>query len=162
MKTTMRFFAAMLLLFVMSIQSVGAQSIESQMISFFSSNNNLPYRTICRLAHPTNTFVSGSLYMIDNDIYVTINSEDSDGDYTLKIRIHKSGSRFDYIEKISDNDFPSAWTVTNILSIVANDIFKDYHSDTIAMIEDLYGERLRDMNAKQMTLAALTLLLWKY
>ena len=41
-------------------------------------------------------------------------------------------------------------------------MYENYHSDVIARIERMYGQRLYDMNAKQMTLAALTLQLWVY
>lgn len=162
MKTFKKFFAVTILLFTATVQFANAQSLESQYRAFFSSDDNLPYRTICRLAHPTNEFVSGSLYLDGYDIIVTIRSRDDSGSYTLKVRLHKSGDRFDSISKISDDDFPSAWFATNLIKMAANDIFEDYSSETLARIESIYGQRLRDMDAKQMTLAALTLLLWGY
>ncbi len=166
MKTLKRLFAAVALLFVVSVQFANAQSLEDQWRAFFRSDDNLPYRTICRLAHPTNDFVSGSLYLDQNNyIIVTIYSEDSDGSYTLKVRLHFSSNgrpRFDSITKISDNDFPSAWFAARLIKMAADDIFEDYHSETLTLIEDMYGQRLRDMNPQELTLAALTLLLWGY
>ena len=158
MKQLRKFFTLTLLLFTVSIQFAAAQSIESQWRDFFNAKNQLAYRTICRLAHPTNTFVSGSMYIDGGYFIVTIHSED----YTLKVRLHKSNDRFDSIEKISDNDWAPTWVFSNIIKSFANDMYENYHSDVIARIERMYGQRLYDMNAKQMTLAALTLQLWVY
>ena len=162
MKTLGKVLAVIALLFTASVLTANAQSMESQWRNFFSSSNNLPYRTICRLAHPSNTFDSGSLYMEGNKIIVTIYSHDSDGRYTLKVRLHATDGYFDSIVKISDNDFPPAWWASDIMKVVLNELFTNVSIDLIARLEEFYGQRLRDMDAKEMTLAALTILLFKY
>lgn len=158
MKHLRRIFTLTLLLFTVSIQFATAQSIESQWRDFFYSKNQLAYRTICRLAHPFNTYVSGSMYMDGSYFIVTVNSEK----YTIRVRIHKSGDRFDSIETLSDTDWAPAWVASNLIKSFANDMYENYHSDVIARVERIYGQRLYDMNAKQMCLAVLTLHLWTY
>lgn len=163
MKKLKRIIAVTLLLFVASIQFVNAQSRESEMQRFFSSDSNLPYRVICRLAHPTNTFKGGSCSVYGDNVEITIRGEGWFGDiYRLKIRLHQSGNRFDELNVISDEDPISPFMLSEVAKNYANDIYRDYHSDTIAMIEYVYGQRLRDMNARQMCLAVLTLLFWSY
>ena len=163
MKATKHFFLLALLLCFAGIQNTTAQSLESQMRSFFSYNDNQAYWWLSKCAHPTNTFKYGTLTMSGDNVYVTVNADGSwSGNYDTKVRLHKNGSRFDYIEVISDTDWAPAFEATNIIkNLVANYLNNNFH-DSLSMLESMYGKRLVDMNGKELCAAIITALLWKY
>lgn len=163
MKKVTRSLILVMMMLMASLQNISAQSIESQMRSFFSYNENQAYWWLSKFAHPTNVFRSGSLTMSGENVYVTIYADGaSSGSYTTKFRIHKDGSRFDYIEVTSDNDWVSPFIATEIAKNLAANFFRNNYPDTLSMIENMYGKKLDDMTARELCASVLTVLLWKY
>ncbi|MCR4614347.1 MAG: hypothetical protein K5778_10175 [Bacteroidaceae bacterium] len=163
MKTLRNILAVTLLLFTVSVQFASAQSMES----FFRYNNNQAYKVILYLAHPGNTFTSGSVEVDGNYVKVKIFSEDDN--YTnikLIVRLHKQGIGFDSIELISDNDDYPAWLRWTVRKLIIDgillDVFDDPSSESMTKLRNYYNENIKDMGPKKMTCAALTYLLWRY
>lgn len=163
MKTIKHFFLLAFLLCFAGVQNTAAQSLESQMRSFFSYNDNQAYWWLSKCAHPTNTFKYGTLTMSGDNVYVTINADGSwSGNYTTTLRLHKNGSRFDYIEVVSDTDWATAFEATNIIkNLVANYLNNNYR-ESLSMLESMFDKRLVDMNGRELCSVIITALLWKY
>ena len=159
MKRAKRFFAVTLVLVVASVQCALAGGSLS---NFLYYNKNDVFKTVSRIAHPGNNFQYASYNIYGDDIYATIHSKGkfSGWDYTMEVRIHKSGSKFDYLEVISDDDIAPAFMFSDFAKGLLNELFKDYHSRFLSFVENMYGERLYDMNARRMCLAYLSFKYW--
>lgn len=161
MKTFKKFFAVTLLLFTATVQFANAQSLESQMRSFFSYKNNMAYKLVSKLAHPMNTFRTGNCEMYGNYVYVTINATEKSDNYTIKLKIRKNGPAFDSIEVLEDNDWWDAFDGVDAWKNIGIEFWRSFDPETVSSIEQKYG-LITNMNSKQMCLAGLTALLWKY
>lgn len=129
---------------------------------FFSSTNNLPYRTLLRFAHPTSTFVSGYCYEYDDYIKVSIYSISEGTKYNTIIRLYLKNGIFSRLVVQECTDAFPCFLAADFYKIALEDIFSDYQSDTLKYLERLYGKRLSDMDAKEVCTVALSLLLLSY
>lgn len=128
--------------------------------SFFRKNNNQAYRVILRLAHPRNTFKSGSVTSSGSNIIVTIYSSDSNhSNLCSKYRLRKDGSYFSSIECIEDDDFAPAFFFTDILGSILADYIDDI--EEVSQVEGYFGIKLSYMSAQKACIAILSVLLWQ-
>ena len=134
-----------------------AQAQVTNLSSFFSYHDNQAYKLISFLAHPTNSFRSGYCEVSGEYIFLTINSTRN---YT-RMKIHRNGSRFDRLEFVDEDDFPPAFSVTNLGKDIAIDFWRSFDTKTLQYIENSFG-RLNNLSCEQMCLAALTGLMWEY
>ena len=151
------FYFALILLLSSNLHCATAQNLESQMRAFFSFNNNQAYWWLSKFAHPMNTFRSGYCEMTGNYVDVTIKSIK----HTTRIRLHKNGAIFDSIETLADTDWAEAFVASNVGKDLLISFWRDYSSDTVNRIENIFGN-LNNIDSKQMCLAVLSVLLWKY
>ena len=146
-----------IILCIVSFQTVNAQSLESNMRSFFSYHDNQAYKLVGFLAHPSNSFRYGYCEVSGDNIYITVTSKNN---YT-KMRIHKNGKRFDNLEVLDENDFFPAFSVSNFGKDILLDFWRSFDTSTLRFIENYFGN-LNHLSCEQMCLAALTGLLWEY
>lgn len=153
-----KYLIAILLLFCMGGQHVGAQELRSDLRVFFSSNNKYAYRTICRLFAPNNEFINGRFGMIDDKtMHVVISCDDGD----IYLDLHLSKDRFETID-IQPINWAAPYVSSKVLKSFADDLVKKYKPDIIKWTENKMGKRIHQMNAKEMCLAALTMYYWLY
>lgn len=158
MKRARQFFAITLILVVANVQYALAGGVSN----FLSNNGYDFFKTVSLVAHPGNNFQRAT-YNVDGDcIHATIYSTGkwSGWSYTMKVNIYKSGYKFNYLEVVDDNDIATAFEAANRAKGIINDLFQYNHSELLSFAENMYGERLYDMNAKRMCLACLSFMYW--
>ena len=129
--------------------------------SFFRKNNNQAYRVILRLAHPRNTFKSGSVTSSGSNIIVTIySSNSSNNNLCTKFSLRKDGSYFNSIECIEDDDFVPTFFFTDIIGSILADYIDNI--EEVSQIEGYFGINLSNMSAQKACIAILSVLLWQY
>lgn len=129
--------------------------------SFFQYNDNRAFKVLLRIAHPSNTFKKGSVSVSDRDIIVTINSTDAfNSNLCAKFKLRKSGSYFNSIECLDDNDSAPAFFLTDMLT----SLFGQYidNIELISQVEGYFGVKLSNMSAQKGCIAILSVLWWKY
>ncbi len=157
MKNFNYFITATLLLLSTNVQLSYAQNLETQMQNFFSYNGNQAYWWLSKFAHPTNEFSRGYCEMSGSNVYVTIISRN----YKARFKIHKNNSVFDSIETLEDNDWWPAFDGSNNIKNILIEFWRNYSSETINRVERIFGN-LNGLDSKNMCLAVLSALLWKY
>ena len=131
-----------------------------KLLNFFRSNNNQAYKVILRLAHPTNTFKSGTVTSSGSSIIATIYSSDSRHDNLCsKFRLKKDGAYFNSIECIEDDDFAPAFFFTDILGSILADYIDDI--EEVKQVEGYFGVKLSNMSAQKACNAILSVLYWQ-
>ena len=159
MKRAKNYLAVTLFLIVVSVQGALAGNGVSGFIKY---NDYEVFKTVSLIAHPGNTFQKATYNISGDNIYATIHStgDFSGWNYTMKVRIHITGSKFDYLEVLSDDDIATAFRFADFAKSLLNERFKDYHSSFLRFVENMYGERLCQMSAKRMCLAYLSFRYW--
>lgn len=114
---------------------------------------------IASLAHPTNTYKSGSFQIYSDYVWVTIYY---DG-YTMELKIAKNGNLFTRIETISDDDFLSPFTVIGLTkNIIYNLIRNDKDTEQKNVFQRYLNKTISDMDGEDLACLALTLNLNQY
>ena len=155
----MKYLVVVLVLFTVGIQPTFALSMEARMQSFFNYKNELAFKCVSKFAHPTNVYKSGYCEVYGDYVYVTVYSKK----HATQIRFHKSGSRFDDLEVISDTDteWCDAFEASNFWKNVAIDYLREKYPNTFKNLENTVG-CLNDLSSRQICLAVLSYLYWKY
>ena len=158
-RTPMKYLVVVLVLFTVGIQSTFALTMEARMQSFFNSKNELAFKCVSKFAHPTNVYKSGNCEVYGDYVYVTVFSRK----HATQIRLHKSGSRFDDLEVVSDTDtkYCEAFKASNFWKNVAVDYLREKYPNTFRNLENTIG-CLNDLTSKQICLAVLSYLYWQY
>lgn len=131
--------------------------------SFFSSNNEYPYRTILRFAHPTNTYLSGYCYEYDNYVKVSIWSKDGNKKHNTIIKLYTGDyGIFTSLHVVECTDSWPCFLAASIGKGIAQEILRDFQSDTIEFLERLYGKRVRDMDVEEICTLYLSLMYLSY
>jgi hypothetical protein len=102
-----------------SINNPSYTSSGSSLSNFFKY---VGIKTLAGLAHPTNTFKSGTFDIYSNSIVVNIKYFDG---YYTKLRITKKNNLFTAIEVISDNDWASPFIAISIVKELADEAMKN-------------------------------------
>lgn len=145
----------------MGLQTANARtSLGSELNYGLSLNNNRGYKWICRFAHPTNSFKSGSCEVVGNNIVITICSKS----HTTKIGVRNNGVAFDDIWVVDDDDTPVAFEAAdNLIYVVRNGVkylWQWLRKDQISRIEEMFMTGLDNINAKQACLAMINHFWW--
>lgn len=131
---------------------------------FFRSNNNYPYRTLLKCAHPMNNFVSGECYVYEDYIKLFLWSRGglSEKLYKTDIKLYLKHSVFSRLVVTYDTDPAPAFLVAAVGKEILAYILRDFQSDTVEYLEKLYGKRIRNMDVEEICTLYLSLMLLSY
>ena len=106
------------------------------------------------LAHPTNTYKSGSYSVYRDEVRVTIKYEN----YTTKLKIRRSGDFFTRVEVTSDTDWWPAFTASEIIKdLIIEALEEDRESrEALSQLEKWFNKKLYDMTGTEMACVLLT------
>ena len=141
-----------LLLFLSLSFLVTTYSYSQSMARFFEDK---AVYYLADMAHPTNTYKSGTYDLYTNYVLVNIYYEG----YTTKLKVYRSGNIFTEIEVLYDNDWPPAFSFFDVIKDLAIKVLAENEesSKSLTEFERSIGKGLQDMTGKEMACAILTI-----
>ena len=102
-------------------------------------------RTLAQLAHPTNTYKSGTYRVENNSVFITINYEDG---YYTQLKVKREKPFFSNIDVLEDNDFVNPFTAVEFLKNLLLEATKDdsEKEKSKSDFEKRFDKKLENMN----------------
>lgn len=137
----------LILIFFFSI----SYSFSQTMDDFFKYKG---VKVLASLAHPTNTFKSGSYEIYSSAVYVNIYYES----YTTKLKITRDGNFFTKTDVIEDNDFVAPFAMVELIKDLALElIVNSEDQQNKSTFEKKINKTISNMNGKDLACLVLTL-----
>lgn len=115
------------------------------------------------LAHPTNTFDSGSFSVEYNEVFVNIYYEEG---YETKLKLYRSGSIFNKLVVLKDTDWWPPFTTLSLIKVVTDDLIRSIEFEDQQKVKSQLETTLRkkwyEFEGKDLALFALTADWWNY
>lgn len=148
-----------------STDTYHCSNIESSFESFFRYEG---VKLLAKLAHPTNSFVSGKFTDKGSYFIVIFTGEDNwfGGTVKTKLKIRKTGRFLSGLEVIYDTDIVEPFVAMDLLHEFAQDMIKDSNTrdevETMSFMEKKLRKEFNQFNGRDIALTCLNLSWFNY